>query len=141
MALSGVKTWNAGEILFASDLNAEFSNILTNGEDLSTPATKNHDMDGNELLLDSDADSSISSTSDDVVVLKAQGVDLFRFDGSATTSVNGFDFVANATGVDLVVLAQGTDTNIDMDIQSKGTGYVFANGEPLGVVAAASFTF
>ena len=30
MALSRVKTWSSGETLTASDLNAEFNNILNN---------------------------------------------------------------------------------------------------------------
>ena len=40
MAVSRVKTWVSDETLTASDLNAEFNNILNNGEDLAWPATK-----------------------------------------------------------------------------------------------------
>jgi hypothetical protein len=129
MALSAAKTWVAGEVLFASDLNAEFSNIYTNGEDLHTPATKAHDMDGFELIVDADGDSSITSDTDDRLDMRLQAVDCFRFDGSVGSVANGLDFTASATGVDVAIAAQGTDSNIDVDIQGKGTGIILANGD------------
>lgn len=41
MALAAYKTWSAGEILSAADLNASFNNILNNAADLVAPFTKN----------------------------------------------------------------------------------------------------
>lgn len=41
MALSRVHTWSAGDILLASDLNAEFNNVLTNALTLINPLTGN----------------------------------------------------------------------------------------------------
>lgn len=141
MALSAVKTWAAAEILFASDLNAEFSNLYTNGEDLGTPATKAHDMDGKELTLDTDGDSGIVADTDDRIDIKLQGADLFRLDGTTATSVNGLDFKASDAGNDVVIVAQGSDTNIDIDIQGKGSGWTLANGDPCGTLAARVFVF
>lgn len=139
MALSAVKTWIAAEVLYASDLNAEFANLYNNGENLCTPATKAHDMNGYELTLDADGDTGIVSDTDDRVDLKIQGADLFRFDGTTATSVNGLDFQASDTTNDVVVIAQGTDTNIDVDIQAKGDGIVFIDGAPGGCLAAQVF--
>ena len=51
MTVSRVKTWISGEILTATDLNVEFSNILSNGEDLAWPATKTKDF-SNEKIQD-----------------------------------------------------------------------------------------
>jgi len=45
MAISRVKTWIAGEILTASDLNAEFNNIINNALSLISPLTANLDFD------------------------------------------------------------------------------------------------
>ena len=39
MAISRVKTWISGEVLTASDLNAEFNNILNNALSLLSPLT------------------------------------------------------------------------------------------------------
>ena len=50
MAVSRTKTWIAAETLSASDLNAEFNNVLNNAEDLAWPATKAKDLDGQELF-------------------------------------------------------------------------------------------
>jgi hypothetical protein len=41
MAISRVKTWIAGEVLTASDLNNEFNNILNNALSLISPLTGN----------------------------------------------------------------------------------------------------
>jgi hypothetical protein len=141
MALSAVKTWIAAEILFASDLNAEFANIYTNGEDLGTPATKAHDMNGFEVTLDADGDSGILADTDDRIDMRIQGVDLFRFDGTTASCVNGLDFQASDTGNDVVIIAQGSDTNISVDMQGKGTGWVLADGDPCGTLAARVFVF
>lgn len=48
MALSRVKTWIA-EILYASDLNAEFNNLLNNALSLISPLTGNLDAGGNKI--------------------------------------------------------------------------------------------
>ncbi|KKL80560.1 hypothetical protein LCGC14_2003540 [marine sediment metagenome] len=109
MAISRLKTWIAGEVLSASDLNGEFNNIVNNGEDLGWPATKSKDLDGQSLLLDSDADSHFTADTDDRLDLALAGVDLFRWNGTVATPVNGLDWVASATGVAVRVKATGTD--------------------------------
>lgn len=45
MAISRVKTWIAGEVLTASDLNGEFNNIINNALSLISPLTANLDFD------------------------------------------------------------------------------------------------
>ena len=50
MALSRVKSWIAGEVLYASDLNGEFNNILNNALALISPLTGNLDVNSNQLL-------------------------------------------------------------------------------------------
>jgi len=124
MAVSVFKTFSAGEVLTASDLNSSLTQITDNGEDLGWPATKAKDLNGFELILDADADTSITADTDDVIHYRLQGVDLFIMDGDVASPVNGLSFVASATGADVVVLAQGSDSNIDIDIQPKGSGIV-----------------
>ena len=60
MALSRVKTWTA-EVLTASDLNAEFNNIINNALSLISPLTGTLDLDNNRL--DDIHAGSVSDTS------------------------------------------------------------------------------
>jgi hypothetical protein len=46
MAISVYKTFSAGEVLTAADLNASFTQIVNNGTDVAFPATKNAAMGG-----------------------------------------------------------------------------------------------
>ncbi len=128
MAISVFKSWISGEVLSASDLNSSFTQITGNGEDLGWPATKSKDMDGNELVLDADGDSSLHVSTDDQLDLKLQGVDAFIFDGTTASIVNGMTFGATATGTDPTITAQGTDTNIGINLVTKGTGTIKHNG-------------
>lgn len=127
MALGRVKTWIA-EVLTASDLNAEFNNILNNALSLISPLTGTLDANGNEIVLDADADTSITADTDDRLDLKLSGTDLFRFDGTATTPVNGFDFIASAAASEPSVTAVGSDTDISVNLVPKGTGRVTSTG-------------
>lgn len=128
MAISRAKTWSAGEVLTASDLNSEFNNILNNGVDLWSPATKAGDMNGFELILDGDGDTSVTADTDDRIDFRLGGVDLFRLDGTTASCVNGIDFVATATGTRARLVATG-DTNIGISIRAKGTaGVVLEDG-------------
>ncbi len=79
MAVTAVKTWVAGEILTASDLNGEFANIYDNGQDLAWPATKEKDFDGQKLILDADGDTSLTSDTDDQLDWEIGGTDLIKW--------------------------------------------------------------
>ena len=59
----------------ASDLNSSLTQITDNGEDLGWPATKAKDLDGQELILDADADTSITASTDDLIDFKIGGTD------------------------------------------------------------------
>jgi hypothetical protein len=131
MAVSPLKTWVAGEVLTASDLNAEFLNVYSGGQTLGWPATTSKDLNGFELIFDVDADTSLTADTDDRIDVKLSGADLFRFDGTATTPVNGFDFIAAAASSDPSITVVGSDTNIDLNIVPKGTGLVMMSGTEL----------
>ncbi len=127
MAVTVFKTFSAGEVLTASDLNSSLTKITDNGEDLGWPATKAKDLDGKELTLDSDGDSGLVSTTDDRADFKLGGTVLFRFDGTTASSVNGIDFKASTANNDVIITPFGSDTNIDLDLQPKGGGSVLIN--------------
>ena len=73
MALSRVKNWIANEVLTAAALNAEFNNILNNGQDVAFPSTKAVDFNGQELQLDSDKNTFITADTDDQIDIKVMG--------------------------------------------------------------------
>ena len=50
MSLARVKTWNAGDVLTAADLNAEFDNILNNPGSLISPLTANLNLGNFQLV-------------------------------------------------------------------------------------------
>jgi len=49
MSLARVKTWIAGEILTAADLNGEFNNILQNPTSLISPFTANLNANSKQI--------------------------------------------------------------------------------------------
>lgn len=122
MAISTYKTFSPGEILTAADLNASLAHITSNGEDLGWPATKAKDLDGFPLILDSDGDSQLYVTADDVAAIRLQSLDAFVFDGDVASPVNGLTFTSAATGTTPKVGAHGSDSNINLGLEAKGTG-------------------
>lgn len=134
MALSRIKTWASGEVLTAAELNTEFNNILTNALSLINPLTGNLDLDGNEFILDSDADTSISADTDDRVDFKLGGTDIFRFN-TVATAVNGIDFYGSSTGNQPYIRCRGTDTNFGFDIRDSNANEIIVTD---GVASAVN---
>lgn len=122
MPLTAYKTWIDGEVVTAADLNASFDQVFNNQQSIGTPRTAAIDMDGQELILDGDADSSITADTDDRIDFKMQGQDLVKFDGTTASAVNGLTVLASATGSAVQLKAHGSDTNIGMTMVPKGSG-------------------
>jgi hypothetical protein len=84
-----VKNWSAGEVLVYSDLNNEFNNIINNATSLVSPWVGNFDLDGNTLILDGDADTSIDAATDDTIDVTVSGADDFRITANTFTALSG----------------------------------------------------
>ena len=128
MSVSPFTTYTSGQILTASSLNSSFSQVFDNGEDLGWPATKAKDFNGQVLQLDANADTSMYSTTDDQVDWNVGGVNLFTFDGTTASSVNGLTWVTGATGSVPQIQARGSDTHIGLNLVPKGTGTIQISG-------------
>jgi len=139
MAVSRLKTWSSGETLTASDLNAEFNNILNNGEDLAWPATQAKDMDGQQILLDGDQDTHITSDTDDRIDFAVGGFDGVRIDGTTASSVNGLDLITRATGVAPEVASRG-EANIGMELHDSNGNEVLILGSTASAVNEITIT-
>lgn len=138
MAVSAAKTFVAGEILTASDLNTLNTNILSQGQDIGWPAEKTRSLDGNSLTLDSGGGSSLTAGTNGRLDLALRGVDLFRWDGATGTKKTGLDFIAGATGVAAQIKATdpgGGETDVSINLVPIGTGSVILTGSSAGVDA------
>jgi hypothetical protein len=130
MSLSRIREWASLDILFASDLNAEFLNIYTGGESLAWPATTSKDLDGNELILDVPGNTSITSDTDNVIHFRLQSIDLFTMTGSVVGVANGLNLVGTVAADPVQVLVTGSD-----DI---GITFDAVNSEPMLILGAAT---
>ncbi len=138
MAIANYKTFVEGEVLFAADLNGLQSYFTGNATALVSPFTATVDLNGNILVLDTDGDSTLRETSDDVIALRLQGVDVFIFDGDVATPANGLTFRSSAASSSPEIAAQGSDTNVGIRLLPKGTGLVLGASSGLG---SYSYTF
>lgn len=136
MAISRVKSWVSGEVLFASDLNAEFDNILNNATSLVSPWTANMDAGGFRLItlgagsissptmqFSGDTNTGVYSPAADQITLAAGGVQVLQASAYAS-AVNFLRAVAAQSGSAPSLGAAGTDTDIALNLLATGTGYV-----------------
>lgn len=129
IAITYFKLYVAGEVLTASDLNSSLSYITTNALTMISPLTGNLDVDGNVLIMDSNADSTLSAVVDDILKIQLKSVAAFYFDGSVAGVTNGMTLTATATGVAPSIAAQGGDATIGLTLTPKGaTSTVYTNG-------------
>lgn len=136
MALSNYKSFVAGEVLLAADLNGLQSHFTGNALTLISPLTGSLDTNGNSIVLDADADSSIRETSDDVIALRLQGFDAFIYDGDVASPVNGLTFTSVATGGHPSITANG-ETNVNVAVIGKGTGGLRVTAGTQGILLDA----
>lgn len=103
MALSRIKVWG-NEILTATDLNAEFNNIINNASSLISPLSGSLDWDGYAHTLDAAGVTTVQSTS-------AIGWTLTPGSKSGTPSTTGgISNWATSTWTDSATAGSGTAT-------------------------------
>jgi len=95
MAIARVKSWTAGEVLTANDLNNEFNNLT--GSVLVEPfvATQPVDLNGQVLILDADGDTLIDPSTNNTIDITINGVDDFRFTPNIFRALAGSNIVAD----------------------------------------------
>ena len=62
---------------------------MSGGESLGWPATTSKDLDGQELILDADADTSITSDTNDQIDFRVGGIDRVRMTSTGLDVVSG----------------------------------------------------
>jgi hypothetical protein len=98
-AVSAVKTWQSGEVLFASDLVAEFANILNNGQALGNPWTTNQAAGANDLTgLDELALDDAATTPTAAGRLRRNGV-ILQWREATTAQIQAYTAAANGEAI------------------------------------------
>lgn len=106
----------------------------TNGWQAETPVSGDPSLtDGSaaapSLKFTNDTDTGIYRIGDNTLGIVAAGTLQARFIG-ASSYVNYLSLNGGSTGNNVDVAALGTDTNIDLNLSSKGAGIVTINGNP-----------
>lgn len=97
MAISPAKTWLAGDVLFAADLNAEFLNIYNNGPaSLGSPRTAAFDLNAQSLILDAAGNATLTADTADQVDLQIGGSDILVVTPMNIT-FNGLELLTEAS--------------------------------------------
>ena len=92
----------------------------------SNEAFSNTDLNGTELLLDADGDTSITADTDDTIDIKINGADDFQFTANTFTAQSGSTIAAQAltaTSIDIqageLILDDDNDTSITADTDDQ----------------------
>lgn len=101
MALSRVKVWSAGEILYALDLNSEFNNVLNNALSLISPLTASLNAGGFKISNygGTDAPTSVTDAALNAFVQSGTGATTRTLQAKLRDWVSVKDFGATADGV------------------------------------------
>ncbi len=102
-------------------------------------AATNFDLNGVELILDADADTSITADTDDQIDIKISGADDFRFTANQLNVLPGSTLLisgtldANATVIDLdadndTSISATSDDEIDLEIGGNAQEFTFGDG-------------
>jgi len=126
VSIARVKTWSAGEVLTANDLNNEFSNITNNVLLEPFVATQQVDINGQLLLLDADGDTLLDGSTNNVVTVNVAGASDFRFSANLFTALSGSSITVASGDVTMtagrVLQAKGADVTSQSTITAPTDG-------------------
>ena len=125
---SGSVTANSG---FVGNLTGNVTGNVT-GTLTGTVSLSDGVVTAPGLYFTNDTNTGLYRVGADVMGVAAGGTDVARFTGS-TTAVNYFNLSSAATGAAINVAAAGTDSNINITLNPKGTG-----GVGIGSTSAAA---
>jgi hypothetical protein len=91
-SLTFAATDKGTKIVYATADHATNPNLVDTG----ISSTGAHDLDGNEFILDADADTSITADTDDQIDIKIAGADDFQFTANTFTAQSGSTIAAQA---------------------------------------------
>jgi len=95
------------------------------------------DLNANELIIDLDADTSITADTDDQIDIKIAGADDFRFTANTFTALSGSSIVVPASGLTIGSTAV-TSTAAELNLLDGVSGLVQADLTKLAAVDATA---
>ena len=124
----------------AAPANSSAIYVLTN---FDNEAFINTDINGQELFLDADGDTSITADTDDTIDIKIAGADDFQFTANTFTAQSGSTIAAQAltaTSIDIqageLILDDDNDTSITADTDDQ-IDFKVGGSDKLRVTATA----
>ena len=136
----GLKLYDADNSHYAQILAGTITSntdVLTLGHAAIIAGTA-VDLNGNELILDADADTSITSDTDDTIHIKISGADDFTFTANTFTAESGSTIAAQALTATTVTASGIVKTDDATDATSTTDGSLQTDGG-LSVVKDAVF--
>ena len=121
-------TWAATDkgtkLVYAAADHATNPNMVDSG----IGSTAGHDLDGNELILDADADTSITADTDDQIDIKIAGADDFQFTANTFTAQSGSTIAAQALTATTVTASGIVKTDDTTEATSTTDGSLQTDG-------------
>ena len=139
-ATGGLKLYDADDSHYAQIIAGTITSntdVLTLGHAAIIAGTA-VDLNGNELILDADADTSITSDTDDTIHIKIAGADDFTFTANTLTAESGSTIAAQALTATTVTASGIVKTDDATDAPSTTDGSLQTDGG-LSVVKDAVF--
>ncbi len=121
-------TWAATDkgtkIVYATADHATNPNMVDTG----ISSTGAHDLDGNEFILDADADTSITADTDDQIDIRIAGADDFQFTANTFTAQAGSTIAAQALTATTVTASGIVKTDDTTEATSTTDGSLQTDG-------------
>ena len=117
------------KLVYATADHATNPNLVDTG----IASTGDHDLDGNELILDADADTSITADTDDQIDIRIAGADDFQFTANTFTAQSGSSVVIPDGGLTLGSTAV-TSTAAELNLLDGVSGLVQSDLTKLAAV-------
>jgi len=90
------------------------------------------DTNGNEIVLDADADTSITADTDDQIDIRIAGADDFQFTANTFTAQSGSTIAAQALTA-TTITATGAFTSLGIDDNANATSITIDSDENVGI--------
>jgi len=112
------------KLVYATADHATNPNMVDSG----IGSTAGHDLDGNELILDADADTSITADTDDQIDIRIAGADDFQFTANTFTAQAGSTIAAQALTTTTVTASGIVKTDDTTEATSTTDGSLQTDG-------------
>jgi len=117
-------TDKGSKLVYATADDATNPNLVDSG----IASTGDHDLDGNELILDADGDTSITADTDDQIDIKIAGADDFQFTANTFTAQSGSTIAAQALTATTVTASGIVKTDDTTEATSTTDGSLQTDG-------------